>query len=107
MSSAARQPLQYLPLQGGEPAPDMIRGRLPATWSGGAGWGSTRGRDDHPKRAPRATPPPDSICFEPKQMLSTSPLQGEVWSLRPPTGAYAATGGSTSLSAGDRYWQSH
>jgi hypothetical protein len=25
-----------------------------------------------------AGPPPDSICFEAKQMLSTSPLQGEV-----------------------------
>ena len=29
-------------------------------------------------RAPSAGPPPDSICFEAKQMLSTSPFQGEV-----------------------------
>jgi hypothetical protein len=25
-----------------------------------------------------AGPPPDCICFEAKQLLSTSPLQGEV-----------------------------
>src|SRR5580704_403885 len=35
--------------------------------------------------APTAGPPPDSICpgARPGQMLSTSPFQGEVWSLRP------------------------
>ena len=58
---------QYLPLKGGEPAPDLIRGRRPPTWSGGAGWGSTRGRNDQPMGAPGRRPPPD-------------PLQGEVWS---------------------------
>src|SRR6476620_3271107 len=71
MDSAAQQAPQYLPLKGG--------GRRPPTWSGGAGWGSTRNRDHHQVPAPSAGPPPDSICFETKQMLSTSPLQGEVW----------------------------
>src|SRR5271166_718825 len=38
-----------------------------------------------------AGPPPDSICpgARPGQMLSTSPFQGEVWSLRPAAEPYA------------------
>jgi peptide/nickel transport system ATP-binding protein len=65
-----QQAPQYLPLKGG--------GRLPPTTSGGAGWESSRSRDDQQKHAPLRGPPPDSICFETKQMLSTSLFQGEV-----------------------------
>jgi len=69
MDSAAQQAPEYLPLKGpkrGRPAtPDLLGGS-----------GSTRGRDKHQMRAPSARPPPDSICFEAKQMLSTSPFQG-------------------------------
>ena len=34
-------------------------------------------------------PPPDSICFEAQQMLSTFPLQGEVLEPRPAIEPYA------------------
>jgi hypothetical protein len=66
------------PERGRSATPDPIGGsrvgvKLPAAIM------ETRAEDD---------PPPDSICFEAKQMLSTSPLQGEEWRFR--TNALAA-----------------